>query len=295
MGPKCLECHWTNETGVTRCRNCGADLTTQRPPPPRESSRARRDREAAEARAARAQAERPSASTGAAADPGVGHTSGVPNLERAMSEPWYYTVAGTRYGPLTVEHLGQLIASGQLGPDVFVWRPGLAQWVRADSQPEIAGQIPPAAPQPQLTPSPPSAFSAVPPLVQPSYPVGGSSRREQGNLIARAFRPSGRFSRGEFAMLFLGAHAVSFGLWFTVGLGEADRSLQVIALPFALALIPWLLFSIPLTICAGIRRLHDLGNSGWLILLAFLPCVNVVMILFMLLAPGKPLGATQWG
>jgi hypothetical protein len=58
-----------------------------------------------------------------------------------MNEQWYYTIGGARFGPLTVEHLAKLIASGECRPDVLVWRAGLAQWVRADSQPQIVGKV----------------------------------------------------------------------------------------------------------------------------------------------------------
>ena len=54
-----------------------------------------------------------------------------------------------------------------------------------------------------------------------------------------------------------------------------------------------ILIGIPLVIVAGIRRLHDLNLSGWCLLLAFVPLVNVVMILYLLLAPGKVEG-NKW-
>ena len=57
--------------------------------------------------------------------------------------------------------------------------------------------------------------------------------------------------------------------------------------------IPWSLFGVYIVIIAGVRRLHDLNLSGWYLLLAFIPLVNVGMILYLLFAPGKVAG-NRW-
>lgn len=117
-------------------------------------------------------------------------------------------------------------------------------------------------------------------------------------LVRNAFRTNGRFSNGEFATVFLGAHAVTFSLAVvTRFLEDTSGTLpaQILAALLAVVCLGWILFSIPLTICAGIRRLHDLDKSGWILLLAFLPCLNVIMILYLLIARGKPVGETRWG
>lgn len=38
---------------------------------------------------------------------------------------------------------------------------------------------------------------------------------------------------------------------------------------------------------AEVSRFHDLGWSGWAVLLAFVPIVNMVVLLFLGLAPGQ--------
>ena len=43
-----------------------------------------------------------------------------------------------------------------------------------------------------------------------------------------------------------------------------------------------------------VRRLHDLGRSGWFILLLFIPVVNIVLWLFLVCVPGEP-GANVCG
>jgi len=93
-----------------------------------------------------------------------------------------------------------------------------------------------------------------------------------------ALKPDGRFSRGQFALFYLVPITISWVL-------------QIIGLtPIA---ILWSLFAAYIAIIAGIRRLHDLNRSGWYLLLAFVPLVNVVMIVYLLAASGKVEG-NRW-
>jgi len=48
------------------------------------------------------------------------------------------------------------------------------------------------------------------------------------------------------------------------------------------------------TVSYGIRRLHDFDKSGWWYLLGFVPFVNFVLGLILLLAPGTA-GANTYG
>lgn len=98
-----------------------------------------------------------------------------------------------------------------------------------------------------------------------------------------ALNPDGRFSRSQFALFYfalifisivLSAIAQGFGLFWLIA-------------------IPLSLFQVYLVIIAGIKRLHDLNRSGLYLLLAFIPLVNVVIILYLLFAPGKVEG-NRW-
>ena len=53
--------------------------------------------------------------------------------------------------------------------------------------------------------------------------------------------------------------------------------LQIVNLVFAA-------FSVSLII----RRLHDIGKTGWFILLAFIPFLNIIFVLYLLFTKGKP-------
>ena len=111
-------------------------------------------------------------------------------------------------------------------------------------------------------------------------------------------KPGGRFSRLQFACFYfvpIIVTAVLFGI-IQFGLGDSTKH---DGLSFWLAVLagwliwPWLPFQVYIVIIAGIRRLHDLNKSGWYLLLAFIPLVNVIMILYLLFASGKVEG-NRW-
>ena len=60
----------------------------------------------------------------------------------------------------------------------------------------------------------------------------------------------------------------------------------------SLSVVMWLVFALP-CIAATIRRLHDTDRSGWWLLLAFVPFVSLVLLVFLLL-PGTP-GDNRFG
>jgi uncharacterized membrane protein YhaH (DUF805 family) len=42
------------------------------------------------------------------------------------------------------------------------------------------------------------------------------------------------------------------------------------------------------------RRLHDIGKSGWMLLLAFIPCVGGIILIVFFATDGNP-GDNQYG
>jgi len=121
--------------------------------------------------------------------------------------------------------------------------------------------------------------------------------KQQGSKWA-FLKPSGRFSRLQFACFYfvpIIVTAILFGI-IQFGLGDSTKH-NGPSFPFAVLagwlIWPWLLFQVYVVIIAGIRRLHDLNHSGWYLLLAFIPLVNVIMILYLLFALGK-LEGNRW-
>lgn len=71
-----------------------------------------------------------------------------------MANEWYYERNGQQHGPVIVEKLKELAASGQLQPADLVWREGMAEWAQArkvkglfpKTPPLLPGTPPPAPP-----------------------------------------------------------------------------------------------------------------------------------------------------
>jgi len=74
-----------------------------------------------------------------------------------------------------------------------------------------------------------------------------------------------------------------------MGLMVADMTLGGIGITVLI------LAFIPALICASIRRMHDNGKSGWMLLLMVIPLVNLIlMILWFIVDAGQP-HANQYG
>lgn len=54
---------------------------------------------------------------------------------------WYYGEAGLQAGPVSEDRLGELIASGRIGPATMLWREGMPQWMPL-SQVSAQGALP---------------------------------------------------------------------------------------------------------------------------------------------------------
>jgi|GEM_PF-2012979 uncharacterized membrane protein YhaH (DUF805 family) len=99
----------------------------------------------------------------------------------------------------------------------------------------------------------------------------------------KSFTISGRASRSEYWFFQL-TYMLSF-----MGLMVADMTLGGIGITVLI------LAFIPALICASIRRMHDNGKSGWMLLLMVIPLVNLIlMILWFIVDAGQP-HANQYG
>jgi uncharacterized membrane protein YhaH (DUF805 family) len=115
----------------------------------------------------------------------------------------------------------------------------------------------------------------------------------------------GRASRPEFWWWFLFTILVSLVGYVPllvltfIGAATADDGGAVSGVFTLLTVIFWILWAILViallipTLAVGCRRLHDRGQSGWLLLLYFVPCGNIVLLVFWLLE-GTP-GDNMYG
>lgn len=85
---------------------------------------------------------------------------------------------------------------------------------------------------------------------------------------------SGRATRAEYWLFMLLMLIVNFGGGVLLGLsGASDDALN------GFTLVSSLIFIIP-NLSVSVRRIHDLGRSGWWILLMFVPLVNIGLIIW---------------
>lgn len=81
-----------------------------------------------------------------------------------MSDNWYYSIDGTKQGPVDTQTLRQMASAGQLQAQHVVWKQGMADWVEVGKVPELSAQpapgVQPAAgvqPAPGVQPAAPAA------------------------------------------------------------------------------------------------------------------------------------------
>jgi uncharacterized membrane protein YhaH (DUF805 family) len=92
----------------------------------------------------------------------------------------------------------------------------------------------------------------------------------------------GRVSKQQFWMYILAYFILSVVVGIVGGiLGVIASALTtVITSLFSLALI------VP-TIAIGVRRLHDIGKSGWLYLIAFIPLIGIIFLIVLWIKDGE--------
>ena len=99
------------------------------------------------------------------------------------------------------------------------------------------------------------------------------------------FTFDGKIGKKQYLISFLILLAIGIVFGFVLGLifGMLGLGglLQILLLPVQI-LLAIASFSI------AIRRFHDLGKSGWFSLLLLIPLVNLLVIIYLCIADGKP-------
>jgi len=75
---------------------------------------------------------------------------------------------------------------------------------------------------------------------------------------------------------------------------KIDIGTVVVPLPYGYIYFLYLLALIIPGFAAGVRRLHDVGKSGWMMLLAFIPIIGGIWLLVLFLMESAP-GENKWG
>ncbi len=124
---------------------------------------------------------------------------------------WYTAIGGQQAGPYSDQRLGEMIASGAVRADTFVWCAGMTDWATAG---DIPGLIPRArpTPPPPPRPGPPQAprgpaRAAAPRQAGGQAPFQGQrpfqgQPQDQASSQGQAFAQSQAFSMDEMSQAF---------------------------------------------------------------------------------------------
>lgn len=120
--------------------------------------------------------------------------------------------------------------------------------------------------------------------------TGTAYEQPSGSFVQRLVSIRGRVNRTTYA-LFMGGNIVAAialaAIDEAIGTYNANADLGMLSSIWSLALL-W-----P-GIATGVKRVHDWGTSGWLMLLALVPLVNLIFALVLLLKRGNP-GPNSYG
>ena len=178
-----------------------------------------------------------------------------------MSNEWYYTVEGASVGPVSQVEFDQLVAEGTVRCDTLVWQEGMENWLPHS---RAGGAQPASAVPPQA------------PMAQTSDPARSDANTFMGALkdgFARYVDFKTRSTRPQFWWWFLWSiifGIVSSTIDLSIGAGDSGPVNSLVSLA---TLLP--------SLAVAVRRLHDIGRTGWWVLLMFIPIIGwIVLLLF---------------
>ncbi len=99
---------------------------------------------------------------------------------------------------------------------------------------------------------------------------------------------TGRARRKEYWMFFL------FNIIFAAIAVILDNILGIAKLGIGPIYILYILAMLIPSLSVGVRRLHDVGKSGWMLLIAFIPIIGSIWLLVLMLLDSK-MGENQYG
>ena len=180
--------------------------------------------------------------------------------------------------------------------------PGLPDWPAAGS-PAAASAAPVTLPQPTPAAQPLAAPTPLPVVMPPVTEWERAALAPMLSLdeaVRRCLRGyvsfAGRASRSEYWWFALTANLAS-GVVAFAGVVIFGGLVGDPTVASVLSRLPYVLLGLGLLLpmlAAAVRRLHDTGRSGTMLLLGLIPLVGPIILLVFLASPGTP-GANQYG
>jgi uncharacterized membrane protein YhaH (DUF805 family) len=100
----------------------------------------------------------------------------------------------------------------------------------------------------------------------------------------------GRASRSEYWWFFLFTFLISFPLGIIDGIMLVVMDVPMDSVLWAITPMSTL-FQLAVMIpqlALGVRRMHDLGKSGWMLLIGLIPCVGIILLIVWTASDGEP-------
>ncbi len=187
-----------------------------------------------------------------------------------MGTEWHYVVEGTSHGPVSQEEFEQLVNVGTIRRDTLVWQEGMEDW------------LPYSRAGGSNSPPPMQAFA-------PAYDGQDPARADANTFLgalkdgfARYVDFKSRSTRPQYWWWVLWSTLISWGTTFVD-----------LALGAGLGLLAFLVMFLP-SIAVAVRRLHDIGRSGWWYLLIFVPIIGWIALIIFFCQKTDP-QSNQWG
>ncbi|MGZ5043338.1 MAG: DUF805 domain-containing protein [Methylobacter sp.] len=205
---------------------------------------------------------------------------------------WWYAADKQKFGPYTVNEFKALATSGKIIATHLVWKQGLPKWVPASSIKGLLPQVPTPPPLPIDTERTNASVKVV---EDRGHANGEQKEKKQAERNEAEFTSSeswawndsrwyldiiqqyavfsGRTGRKAYWMFVLYNFIVTFaissvGHFLDVSLGSGSKLSEGLNIFYNLGIF------FPGT-AAAVRRMHDVGRSGWWILF---PVINVVFL-----------------
>ncbi|MEO6915110.1 MAG: DUF805 domain-containing protein [Chitinophagaceae bacterium] len=109
---------------------------------------------------------------------------------------------------------------------------------------------------------------------------------------------SGRARRKEYWMFFLFsilAYLVAMGIDYSLGTGfKAPSEYGEIKLPYGYIFALYAVASLVPSLAVTVRRLHDVGKSGWFYFISLIPLIGSIWLLVLVLTDSQP-ETNKWG
>jgi len=87
-----------------------------------------------------------------------------------------------------------------------------------------------------------------------------------------------------------------FNLIFAFVAMYLDRIIgtTMLGLPYGVIYILYALAVLIPSLAVGVRRLHDIGKSGWMLLVSFIPIIGAIWLIILFVTDSNP-GENQYG